>query len=163
LPLLLSKIKSRNEGNLQPSSITWTSIEEAVARNFCVCCEHLTELGRIFLDKGDIMFGMENAQGSAAKKYGHSNKTTVSSLHLMEMVMYIDQQHLKGHSVTNRKVRKWLRLEQGVNMSRRTVQCKLQNLGQPCSKVKPQKKTLGSLRLRAFRDISLALRSMCVP
>jgi hypothetical protein len=55
-------VGSVNEGHLHPSSITWTSIEEAVARDFCVRREYLTELRRIFLDEGDVVvFGMENA------------------------------------------------------------------------------------------------------
>jgi hypothetical protein len=53
-----------NEGNLHPSSITWKSIEEAVARDFCVRRELLTEIRRIFLDEGDVVvFGTENARG----------------------------------------------------------------------------------------------------
>jgi hypothetical protein len=51
---LRQKVKSMNEGDLHPSSITWRSIEEAVAGDFFVRREHLTELRRIFLDEGDV-------------------------------------------------------------------------------------------------------------
>jgi hypothetical protein len=44
-----------NEGDLHPSSITWTLIEEAVARDFCVRHEHLTEIRRIFLDESVVV------------------------------------------------------------------------------------------------------------
>jgi hypothetical protein len=39
---LRRKVESMKEDDLHPSSITWTSIEEAVARDFCVRREHLT-------------------------------------------------------------------------------------------------------------------------
>ena len=122
---LRRKVESMDEGDLHPSSNTWTLIEEAVARDFCVRREHLTEIRRIFLDEGDVVvFGTENARGGAAENYDHSSQQKVSSEHLKEMVKYIDQQHSEGRSVTNRKVLNWLRQEQGVNVSRRTIQRK---------------------------------------
>jgi hypothetical protein len=88
---LRQKVESMNEGDLHPSSINWTLIEEAVARDFCVRREYLTELRRIFLDEGDVVvFGMENARGGAAENYDHSTQQKVSSEHLIEMVKYID-------------------------------------------------------------------------
>jgi hypothetical protein len=46
------------------------------------------------------------------------------------MVKYIEPQHSEGRSVTNRKVLNWLRQEQGLNLSRRTIQeRKMQDLG----------------------------------
>jgi hypothetical protein len=55
------RVESMNNGNVHPSSITWTSIEETVARDFCVDRAILTELRRNFLDDGDvIVFGQEN-------------------------------------------------------------------------------------------------------
>jgi hypothetical protein len=77
---LRQKVESMNEGDLHPSSINWTLIEEAVARDFCVRREYLTELRRIFLDEGDVVvFGMENARGGAAENYDHSTQQKVSS------------------------------------------------------------------------------------
>jgi hypothetical protein len=122
---LCQKVESMNEGDLQPSSITWRSIEDAVARDFCVCCEHLTELRCTFLEEDDVViFGAENAQGGAAENFDHSKIQKVSNEHLMEMVKYIDQQHSEGRSVTNRKVLNWFRQEQGLEVSRRTAQRK---------------------------------------
>ena len=80
---LRRKVESMNEGNLYPSAITWTSIEEEVARDFCVGREYLTEIRRIFLDEGDVVvFGTENARGGAAEKYDHSSQQKVSIEHL---------------------------------------------------------------------------------
>ena len=127
---LRQKVESMNEGDLQPSSITWRSIEEAVARDFCVRREHLTELRRTFLEEGDVVvFGTENARGGAAEKYDHSGQQKVSIEHLKEMVKFIDQQHSEGRSVTNRKVLNWFRQEQGLEVSWCMAQCKLQALG----------------------------------
>jgi transposase len=128
-------------------------IEEAVADNFCVHREHLTELRRTFLEEGDVViFGGENARGRAADSYDHSSQQKVSNEHLLEMVKYIDQQHSEGRSVMNRKVLNWFRQEQGVVLSRRTVQRKLQDLGLSWSKVKPRKRPLSSFRLKTIRD-----------
>jgi hypothetical protein len=95
----------------------------------------------------------------AAENYDQSGQQKVSSELLKEMVKYIDQQHSEGRSVTSRRVLNWLRQEQGVNMSRRTIQRKLQDLGPSWSKVKPQKRTLvvGSFRLKAIRDYLISL------
>jgi hypothetical protein len=95
-----------NEGDLCPSSFTWKLIDKAVARDICVCREHLTEIQCIFLlDEGDvIVFGTEIARGGAAENDDHSSQQNVSSEHLKEMVKYIDQQHSEGRSVTNRKL-----------------------------------------------------------
>jgi hypothetical protein len=155
---LRQKVESMNEGDLHPSSINWTLIEEAVARDFCVRREYLTELRRIFLDEGDVVvFGMENARGGAAENYDHSTQQKVSSEQLIEMVKYIDQQHSEGRSVTNRKVRNWFRQEQGIDVSRSTVQRKLQDAGLSWSKVKPQKRTLASFRLKAIIDYLISI------
>jgi hypothetical protein len=126
-----------------------------VARDFCVRREHLTELRRTFLEEGDdVVFGEENARGGAANSYDHSSQQKVFNEHLMEMVKCIDQQHSEGSSVMNRRVLNWFRQEQGVVLSRRTVQPKLQDLGLSWSKVKPRKITLSSftVRLKAIRD-----------
>jgi hypothetical protein len=159
---LHQKDESMNEGDLHPSSITWRSIEEAVACDFCVRCEHLTELGCIFLKEGDIIvFGEGNVRGNATKNYDHSKQQKVSSEHLKEMVKYIDQQHSKGCSVMNIKVLNWFRQEeQGVIMSCHTVQLKLQDLGLSWSKIKPQKRTLGSFRLKAIRDYLISFNKL---
>jgi hypothetical protein len=155
---LRRKVESMNKGNLYPSAITWTSIEEEVARDFCVGREYLTEIRRIFLDEGDVVvFGTENARGGAAEKYDHSSQQKVSIEHLKEMVKFIDQQHSEGRSVTNRKVRNWLLQDQGIEVSRRTIQRKLQDLGLSWSKVKPQMRTLGSFRLKAIREFLISL------
>jgi hypothetical protein len=120
---LRRKVESMDEGDLYPSSITWTSIEEEMARDFCVRREHLTEIRRIFLDEGDVVvFGTENARGgAAAENYDHSSEQKVSIEHLKEMVKFIDQQHSEGRSVSDRKVRNWLRQDQGIEASRRTI------------------------------------------
>jgi hypothetical protein len=73
------------------------------------------------------------------------------------MVKYIDEQHSEGRSVMNKKVLNWFRQEQGVVVSRRAVQHKLQDLGLSWSKVKPCKRTLCSFSLKAIRDYLIAL------
>lgn len=150
---LRQRVESMDNGALHPSSITWTYIEETVAHDFCVKKEHLTELRSTFLDDGDVLvFGQENERGGAAENYDHTKQEKVSSAILLELAKYIDQQHAEGRCVTNRKLRNWLRDEHGVDVSRRTVQRKLKELGLSWSKVKPQKRTLSSFRLKAIRD-----------
>jgi hypothetical protein len=142
-----------DNGTLHPSSLTWTSIEETVARDFCVKQANLTELRSTFLDDGDVVvFGQENERGGAAENYDHTKQEKISSEVLLELTKYIDQQHAEGRSVTNRKLRNWLRDEHGTDVSRRTLQRKLKALGLSWSKVKPQKRTLSSFRLKAIRD-----------
>ena len=46
----------------------------------------------------------------------------------------------------------WLQHEHSIEVSHHTVQCKLKALGLSWSKVKPQKRSLGSFRLKAIRD-----------
>jgi transposase len=150
---LRQRVESMNNGDLHPSSITWTSIEETVASDFCVWKGHLAELRGTFLDDGDVLvFGQENARGGAADNYDSTKQEKLSGEVLLEMAKYIDQQHAEGRSVTNRKLRNWLRDEHGIDVSRRTVQRKLKALGLTWSKVKPSKRTLGSFRLKAIRE-----------
>jgi transposase len=147
------RVEYMNNGTIHPSLITWTSIEETVANDFCVRKGHLTELRRNFLDDGDVLvFGQENERGGAAENYDFSKQEKISNEVLLEFTKYIDEQHAEGRSVTNRKLRNWLRDEHGIDVSRRTVQRKLQALGLSWSKVKPQKRTLGSFRNKAIRD-----------
>jgi hypothetical protein len=151
-----------DNGTLHPSSLTWTSIEETVARDFCVKQANLTELRSTFLDDGDVVvFGQENERGGAAENYDHTKQEKISSEVLLELTKYIDQQHAEGRSVTNRKLRNWLRDEHGTDVSRRTLQRKLKALGLSWSKVKPQKRTLSSFRLKAIRDYLIEF-SNCV-
>ena len=150
---LRQRVESMDNGTLHPSSLTWTSIEETVAHDFCVKQANLTELRSTFLDDGDVVvFGQENERGGAAENYDHTKQEKISSEVLLELTKYIDQQHAEGRSVTNRKLRNWLRDEHGTDVSRRTLQRKLKALGLSWSKVKPQKRTLSSFRLKAIRD-----------
>jgi ribosomal protein S19E (S16A) len=153
-----------DDDNLPPSSISWTLIEEAVARDLCVRREYLTELCKVFLDDGDVtVFGEENQRGGATEKYDHSKQQKISRKVLLAMAKFIDQQHSEGRSVTvtNRKLLNWLKQEHDIEVSRKTVQ-HLKDLGLSWSKVKPKKRTLGSFGLKAIRDYLIALNQIVI-
>ena len=74
------------------------------------------------------------------------------------MIKFIDQQYAEGCSVTNSKIRNWLHEVHGMVISHDcTVQKGLSRLGTLLSKVKPQKRNLGSFRIKAFRDCLIEL------
>ena len=52
--------QSMDDGHLHSSKITWTSIKKAVAMNFCVWPNHVTDLRCSFFDGEVMIFGQEN-------------------------------------------------------------------------------------------------------
>ena len=84
---LHQRVQSMEDGDLHPSKITWTSIEQAVARDFCTKCSHLTELQCNFFDDGEvIIFGQENEQGAATNNYDKSEQQKLTTELLLEMI-----------------------------------------------------------------------------
>jgi transposase len=82
-----------------------------------------------------LFFSQENERGRAAENYNHSKQEKISSAVLLELAKYIDQQHVEGRSVTNRKLRScWLQDEHGIDVSHHTIQRKLKELGLSWSK-----------------------------
>ena len=112
-----------NEGHLNPSKITWTSIEKEVASDFCAWSKHVAELQCNFFDDGEVaIFGRENERGAAPKNYDKSKQQKLTTEILLEMIKFVDQQHTEGCSVTNAKIRAWLREVHGMEVHHHTVQ-----------------------------------------
>ena len=84
----------------------------------------------MFIEDGDVaIFGELEARSGAAENYSHEKQQKVPGYVLVSMASYIDEVHAKGTSVTNRKLRNWLRDTHGIDVSGRTVQRKLCALG----------------------------------
>ena len=82
---LRQRVQSMNDGHLHPSEITWTSIEERVAMDFCVWRPHLTKLRRNFLNDGVVVvFGKENERVGAADKYDTTKQQKLTEELLLE-------------------------------------------------------------------------------
>jgi hypothetical protein len=144
------------EGRMDPLKMSWTSIEKEVAKDFHVGCSYVTKIRCMFIEDGDVaMFGELEAHGGGAENNSLEKQQKVPGYVLVSMASYIDKVHAKGTSVTNRKLRNWLRDTHGIDVSRRTIQRKLCALGLSWSKIKPKKKTLNSYRLKAIRDFSI--------
>ena len=127
---LRQRVQSMNEGHLHPSKITWTSIEKAVASDFCAWPKHVAELRCNFFDDGEvIIFGQENERGTAANNYDKSKQQKLTTELLLEMIKFVDKQHAEGHSVTNAKIRAWLQEVHSMEVHHRTMQRGLLQLG----------------------------------
>jgi hypothetical protein len=131
--------------------MSWTSIEKEVAKDFHVGCTYVTKIRCMFIEDGDVaIFADLEACGGAAENYSHEKQQKVPGYVLVSMASYIDEVHAKGTSVTNCKLRNWLRDTHRIDVSRRTVQRKLCALGLSWSTIKPKKKTLNAYRLKAI-------------
>ena len=140
---LLRQCEAVIEGRMDPLKMSWTSIEKEVAEDFHVGRSYVTKIRCMFIEDGDVaIFGEVKARGGAAGKYSHEKQQKVPGYVLVSMASYIDNVHAKGTSLTNRKLRNWLRDTHGIEVSRRTVQRKLCALGLSWSKIKPKKRTL---------------------
>jgi transposase len=147
------QIKAIEEKRLSSLKLSWTSVEEEVARDFQVGHEYISTIRCTFIEDGDVaVFGLFEERGGTAPGYSHDKQTKIPAHVLISMASYIDEMHSKGASMTNRRLQNWLRDTYTILVSRRRVQRKLQRLGLSWSKVKPKKRSLNAYRLKAIRD-----------
>jgi hypothetical protein len=72
--------------------LSWTWIEEEVARDFHVGREYISKIRCTFIEDGDVtVFGLLEERGGAAPGYSHNKHTKLPAHVLISMASYIDE------------------------------------------------------------------------
>jgi hypothetical protein len=94
---LRRQIEAIEEKSLSPLKLSWTSIEEEVARDFHVGRTYISKVRCTFIEDGDVaVFGLLEERGGAAPGYSHDNQTKIPAHVLISMASYTDEMHSKG-------------------------------------------------------------------
>jgi hypothetical protein len=102
---LRRQIEAIQENRLSPLKLSWTLIEEEVARDFHVGREYISKVRCTLIEDGDVtVFGLLEEPGGVAPGCSHNKQTKIPAHVLISMASYIDEMHSKGASVTNRRL-----------------------------------------------------------
>jgi transposase/ribosomal protein L30E len=148
-------LDSCEAGSMNIEDITWTKLEKRVAKDFKVGAQFVAELRKGLSEDGHIIYRDGEKRGRGSKN--HTPKLMISGRQLLSIATYVDSQHSVGKSVTNKKLRVWLKKKHGVKVSKRTMGRYIQKLGLSYRPVKPRKRTLQKYRLTVIRDYLLKL------
>jgi hypothetical protein len=109
--------------------LTWTTIEEEVAVLLCCRQAHVFHVRNYFVNHSELPPIETAARGVGSYKYNRDKISVVTSELLLEIATFVDDTHSKGASVTNKKVRAYLKAKAQVDVSRSSVQRAMKKLG----------------------------------
>ena len=141
--------------------LCWTDVEKQVAEDFHVRREYTTDLRKVFLEDVDsedertisILVWDNGVQRGGCS----TDQSKVDADLLKARAKFIDDMHAEGESATNVKIRSFLEINHGVQVSRRMVQRCLKRLGLDWKRAKPKKKMFNAYRKQVLRDYLIGL------
>jgi len=138
-------------------SLSWSSIEKKVAEILHYDPLTVKEIRKSVMDDGDLPDRDVKPRGGAADGAKPPSNQLLQQEALEQVVRYVNSEHGKGSTVTNKKLRAHILKKLGVVVSRTTMQRTMRRLGLCWSAVKPKPRTLGAYRLEEIRNFLIEL------
>jgi hypothetical protein len=138
--------------------ITWMPMEDEVADLLCCCQSHVFHVRNHFETHKELpIVDTSSGRGAASDKFDRDKISSITSDMLIEIAKFVDDTHSKGASVTNKKVRAYIKVEFNVVVTRSSVQRAMKRLGLTWRPSKPRARTLGAFRLEAIHNFLIKL------
>jgi hypothetical protein len=103
-------------------NISWTAIDKQVSNMVKCDRKHVTKLRNHYMKTGEVAVFDVKGRGGASDTFDRDKQVMIKSSMLIEVAKYVDEMHLKGASVTNSKIRGFVKDKYNINVSRRSVQ-----------------------------------------
>ena len=150
--LLLSKemdaLKLRG-GNI--NDVSWSELEIQLAKQLRVERECIIAARKEFFLTGEILEPVnKKPRGQASSKY--KKQILLNRLQLCDLVNEVDKQHAAGRTVTNHKMRNYVRYTHQMIISRSTMGRYFKSLGLSWKPVQANKKTASAYRMDLLYD-----------
>ena len=134
--------------------ISWTSIDISISQDFKVRKETISQLRKTFAKDGSVLITDATVRGRGSTNYDIAVKVDTNMLE--SLAKWVDEQHSKGTSITNERVRNWLE-SKGVTISRRQAARYLDRMGLRWRKARPKKRAVSEYRLEVLEDFLVGL------
>jgi transposase len=96
--------------------------------------------------------GRDKKRGRFGYERGMKLTATLSSEQVHALIMHVDNTHAKGGTVTNRRLRNWIKHEYKIELAHSTMSNYIKKLGLKWIRTRPKKRTLGLYRHEHIRD-----------
>jgi hypothetical protein len=90
-------------------NISWTSIDKQVANMVKCDRKHVTNLRNHYLKTGEVAEFEVQGRGGASDTFDRDKQSIIKSSMLIEVAKYVNNVHSKGASVTNAKIRGFIK------------------------------------------------------
>ena len=164
--LAINATMNRHLAAIDIGDVNWSQIELEVSTDFCIRLEYVQMLSKAIFqeeeeEKDDcwvvISFKEERNRGGAAEGKKIPVHQKVMPAMMQALAAFIDETHCRGSSVTARKVNAFFLTKFSLNLHRRTIGRKLDEMGLQWAPTKPLKRTIASYRREAVHNFLISL------
>ena len=104
-----------------------------------------------------VVFGDDDENKRGGANSGHTNnQQRVMQSHLLALLEFVDQSHLKGKGVTIRKIKNHLSNVHNLSISRTQVRYSMKKLGLKYMPVKKRKRNMNNFRPERIREFIIS-------